>query len=305
MKHAREMKVALLGIICLGLLYFGFYFLKGVNIFSPTFGYTGIFSDLGGLTEQAPVYIKGYKVGQVDKIVYDFSCQEPFTVTVSIDKHIALTEGTTMMLVSDGLLGGKAIELRLPQEISENIISKGDTLPTGTEPSLTEMLETGLLAHVDSVVLKADSLVALLQTQLEGGHIKKTLANVDKISTDLAVSSHDIRTLTHNKLPQVMDSVENIVNNAGILMANIKDADIKGAVSKIDTTVGQVSSLLASKEGTLGMLLNDKSLYSHADSAIMSVDSLVTDLKAHPKRYVHFSLFGAKDKKDKKVKKGK
>ncbi|MBQ4508497.1 MAG: MCE family protein [Paludibacteraceae bacterium] len=302
MKHAREIKVAILGIVCLGLLYFGFYFLKGVNLFSPTYGYTGIFSDLGGLTEQAPVYIKGYKVGQVDKIAYDFSAREPFTVSVSIDKHIALTEGTTMMLVADGLLGGKAIELRLPQELSANTIHKGDTLPTGTEPSLTEMLETGLLAHVDSVILKADSLVALLQTQLEGDHIKRTLANVDKVSSDLTVSSRDIRTLTHDKLPQVVDSVENIVNNAGILMANLKDADIKGTVSKLDTTIGQVSELLASKEGTLGMLLNDKSLYTHADSAIMSVDSLVTDLKAHPKRYVHFSLFGSKDKKNKKRK---
>lgn len=302
MKHAREIKVAILGIVCLGLLYFGFYFLKGVNLFSPTYGYTGIFSDLGGLTEQAPVYIKGYKVGQVDKIAYDFSAREPFTVSVSIDKHIALTEGTTMMLVADGLLGGKAIELRLPQELSANTIHKGDTLPTGTEPSLTEMLETGLLAHVDSVILKADSLVALLQTQLEGDHIKRTLANVDKVSSDLTISSRDIRTLTHDKLPQVVDSVENIVNNAGILMANLKDADIKGTVSKLDTTIGQVSELLASKEGTLGMLLNDKSLYTHADSAIMSVDSLVTDLKAHPKRYVHFSLFGSKDKKNKKGK---
>ena len=305
MKHVREIKVAVLGIVCLGLLYFGFYFLKGVNLFSPTHTYIGIFADLGGLTEQAPVYIRGYKVGQVDRINYDFSKTTAFTVGISIDKHIQLQKGSVMTLVPDGLLGGKAIEVRLPDTDGAGIVQAGDTLPSDVEKGLMETLESELLAHVDSVVLKADSLIAMLQEQIEGNHIKKTLANVDRISTNLAVSSADIKTLTHNRLPNVVDSVEAAVNSASTLLANLKEADIKGAVSKIDTTVGQVSELLASKEGTLGLLLNDKALYNHVDSAVMSVDSLITDLKAHPKRYVHFSLFGSKDKKEKKAGKNK
>lgn len=303
MKHTREIKVAVLGIICLFLLYFGFHFLKGVNIFSPTHTYTGLFSDLGGLTEQAPVYIRGYKVGQVNHIRYDFRRDSAFTVSITIDRHIGIPSGSEMILTSDGLLGGKAIEVSIPTGEPEAFLPSGASLPTSVKKGLTETLESELLAHIDDAVLRADSLIASLQEQTGGDHIRRTLANVDRISTDLTVSSRDLKQLTHDKLPIIVDSVQNTIDYANVFLANLKEADVKGAVAKIDTTVGQVSSLLASKEGTLGMLLHDKSLYQHADSAVMSVDSLVTDLKAHPKRYVHFSLFGRKEGKKQSQKK--
>ena len=115
MKYAREIKVGVLATVCLFLLFFGFNFLKGVNIFSPTNAYHGVFCNLHGLEEQAAVYIRGHKVGQVDKLHYDFAKDSAFTVDISIRKDIALPEGTSMALVSDGLLGGMAIELQLPE----------------------------------------------------------------------------------------------------------------------------------------------------------------------------------------------
>lgn len=107
MKYSREVKVGVLAIICAGILYFGFNFLKGVNIFSPSECYYGFFERSNGLTEQAPVYILGHKVGLVESIQYDFTRTPAFIVGVSIDKGIVLPRGTQMALVADGLLGGE------------------------------------------------------------------------------------------------------------------------------------------------------------------------------------------------------
>ena len=134
MKHTREIKVALLAVVCGFLLYFGMYFLRGVNIFFPTRSYTGVFERVNGLTEQAPVYVRGYNVGQVNRIEYDFTRRKAFNVSITIDKHIALPEGAEMVLVADGLMGGKAIELIIPvTEGRESVSPSSDTLPTRIE----------------------------------------------------------------------------------------------------------------------------------------------------------------------------
>lgn len=296
--------MALLAIVCGFLLYFGMYFLRGVNIFSPTRTYTGVFERVNGLTEQAPVYVRGYNVGQVNAIDYDFTLRNAFRVSVSIDKHISLPVGSEMVLIADGLMGGKAIEIIIPvTEGREAVTLASDTLPTRIEPGLVESLQTGLLARLDSVLLRVDSVVANVEQQLEGDHIGHTLSNLDHITQDLTVSAGDIRQLTHQRLPRIADSATIVIDNANAVLANVRQADIAGIVQKADTTIGQLQQALNSKESTLGLLLHDPSVYNHLDSAVVSVDQLVTDLKENPKRYVHFSLFGAKDKKENPKKK--
>ncbi|MBP5477131.1 MAG: MCE family protein [Paludibacteraceae bacterium] len=304
MKHTREIKVALLAVVCGFLLYFGMYFLRGVNIFSPTRSYTGVFERVNGLTEQAPVYVRGYNVGQVNRIEYDFTRRKAFNVSITIDKHISLPKGAEMVLVADGLMGGKAIELIIPvTEGQESVSPASDTLPTRIEQGLVESLQTGLLAHMDSVLLRVDSVVASVEQQLEGDHIGRTLTHLDRITEDLTVSANDIRQLTHQRLPRIADSAAVAIDNANAVLANVREADIAGIAKKADTTIGQLQQTLNSKESTVGLLLHDPSIYNHLDSAVVSVNQLVTDLKENPKRYVHFSLFGGKDKKEKAEKK--
>ena len=134
-KYAREIKVGVLALVCMFLLIFGFNYLKGVNIFSSVLDYHGRYVELKGLTEQAPVYVRGYKVGQVNQIRYDFTKDSAFVVDVSINKDIALPIGTQMVLVSDGLLGGMAIELRIPTaEVGTDRYKRGDFIPTMIVP---------------------------------------------------------------------------------------------------------------------------------------------------------------------------
>ncbi len=299
MRHSRELKVGILAVIAIFLLYFGFNFLKGVNIFSSTATYHGSYAAINGLTEQSPVYVKGYKVGQVDRIDYDFRKDESFIVTFSINKDIALPHGTEIALISDGLLGGTALQLNIPTDDADGLYAKGDTLPTVVVPGLIDNLQTGLLADLSAAVQKLDTLLYTANAQLEGDHLKTTLQNVDRISADLKTTSADIKRIVANDVPVVMTDVKSAVSDIKNVTENVRDVDIAATINKVDAVADQLkqfSESVNSKDGTVGMLLNDKQLYSNINEAVQSVDSLLVDIKAHPKRYVHFSVFGKKDK---------
>ena len=299
MKYAREIKVGLLATLCLFLLFFGFNFLKGVNIFSPTNSYHGRFDNIHGLEEQAAVFIRGYKVGQVDNIDYDFSADSSFVIDISINRDIVLPQGTQMALVANGLLNGMAIELQLPEANDQPSIAHGAFLPTTYVPGLVESLQGELLAHVDEAVTDVDSLVAQLQKELEGNHIQSTLQNVDRISGDLSGVSANLKHMMRAQVPNIVNNADTAISNLNTVVADIKAADLKGTVARVDKAVDNVNELVTdvrSEEGTLGQLIYNKSLYNHIDATVISADSLLTDLKAHPKRYVHFSVFGKKDK---------
>ena len=286
MKYSRELKVGVLAIVCLGILYFGFNFLKGINIFSPTKVYVGTFDRVNGLTAQAPVYIKGYKVGLVESIQYDFKQSPAFTVAVSIDKAIELPRGTEMALVADGLLGGGAIELQLPALMNRAMpYQNGDTLPTLIVPGLIDNLQTGLLAQLDSILTEANNLLASLNNEMEQGSLHATLQNVERIT----VSSKDIRKLTHNQLPAIMDKVDTTIVGLQDIVADVQAADIQSTISTLDSTIHVLNTALQSENGTLGLLLNDTELHDNLNTtlknlntAVMNVDTIIMSIKARP-----------------------
>lgn len=290
MKYSRELKVGVLAIVCLGILYFGFNFLKGINIFSPTKVYVGTFDRVNGLTAQAPVYIKGYKVGLVESIQYDFKQSPAFTVAVSIDKAIELPRGTEMALVADGLLGGGAIELQLPALMNRAMpYQDGDTLPTLIVPGLIDNLQTGLLAQLDSILSEANNLLASLNNEMEQGSLHATLQNVERITNDLTVSSKDIRKLTHNQLPAIMDKVDTTIVGLQDIVADVQAADIQSTISTLDSTIHVLNTALQSENGTLGLLLNDTELHDNLNTtlknlntAVMNVDTIIMSIKARP-----------------------
>lgn len=293
MKYAREIKVGVLAAVCLFLLFFGLNFLKGVNIFSPTNSYHGVFYNLHGLEEQAAVYIRGHRVGQVDVIHYDFTADSAFTVDLSIRKDIALPQGTAMALISDGLLGGMAVELQFPENMNEGnlaAVEKGAYLPTVYVPGIMESLKGDLMAHIDQAILSVDSLVASLQEQVNGGHIKSSLVNVDRITSDLTTVSSDLKHVMKNQVPRIVNNADTTLANLNTIVADIKSADLASTVARVDTAVDNVNSLVTEVRKPLTPLMQ------HIDATVVSADSLLVDLKAHPKRYVHFSLFGKKDK---------
>ena len=303
MKHTREIKIGILAAVCIFLLFFGLNFLKGVNIFSPTNSYHGTFVNLHNLEEQAAVYIRGHKVGQVDNIHYDFTRDSAFTVDISINRDIVLPQGTQMALVSDGLLSGMAIELQLPEQstiTNEQLpIAKGSFIPTIYVPGLMESVQGELIAHVDAAIQSVDSLVASLQLQVQGDHLKNTLSNVDRVTSDLTGVSADLKRVVNTQVPTIVNNADKAFANLNEITSDLQKADLAATVARVDTAVDGINTFIAdvrSQEGTLGQLIYNKSLYDHIDATVVSADSLLVDLKAHPKRYVQVSVFGKKDK---------
>ena len=303
MKHTREIKIGILAAVCIFLLFFGLNFLKGVNIFSPTNSYHGTFVNLHNLEEQAAVYIRGHKVGQVDNIHYDFTRDSAFTVDISINRDIVLPQGTQMALVSDGLLSGMAIELQLPEQSTltndQLPIAKGSFIPTIYVPGLMESVQGELIAHVDAAIQSVDSLVADLQLQVQGDHLKNTLSNVDRVTSDLTGVSADLKRVVNTQVPTIVNNADKAFANLNEITSDLQKADLAATVARVDTAVDGINTFIAdvrSQEGTLGQLIYNKSLYDHIDATVVSADSLLVDLKAHPKRYVQVSVFGKKDK---------
>ena len=307
LKYAREIKVGILAVVCIFLLFFGFNYLKGVNIFSSIHSFHGVYTNIHGLELQAPVYIRGYKVGQVDNIDYDFTRDSSFTVDISIKRNINLPEGTRMALVSDGIMGGMAIELILPvTEVAskEDIayLPTGATIPTTVVPGLLDGLQESVIQPLSNTLASLDTILGQLETQLENNHIESILANADLAVADLQTSSQQLKQMMSHQVPSVVTKLDTTMSDLQQVVTDVKAANIKATVARVDTALDNINYLIAdfrSPNGTIGLLLSDKGLYNHIDSAVVSVDSLLVDLKANPKRYVHFSLFGAKEKKKK------
>lgn len=289
MKISRELKVGVLAILCAVILYFGLNFLKGINIFSSTSTYVGQYENISGLTAQAPVYIKGYQVGLVETIQYDFSKTPAFVVAVSIDKGIELPVGTKMALKADGLLGGMAIELVLPEEYSSQIYKNGDELTTAVVPSLFESLEQGVLAKLDSVLGETTTLVSSLNSSINEGSLYQTLQNVERISADLKVSSADIRNLTHQQLPSIVAKVDTTMDDFAAIASNVREINLDALVDSVNAVISGVNHVITNQEGTLGLLLHDKELYDNLnvalqdlDNAVLNIDSIMMSIKARP-----------------------
>ena len=289
MKHSREIKVGILAVVCAGILYFGFNFLKGVNIFSPTDCYYGYFERSNGLTEQAPVYILGHKVGLVESVKYDFTRTPSFVVGVNINDDITLPMGTEMALIADGLLGGSAIELILPNAQSDLVYQGGDTLKTKVVPGLMDNLQMGLLANLDSLLVETNALIANLNNEVSEGSLHATLQNVEKLTADLTVSGNDIRRLTNNQLPGIINKIDTTIAGLPTLVENNKNANIQKTVNELNETISLLNQMLQSEEGTLGLLLNDTELHDNLntalknlDNVVQNVDSVVISIKERP-----------------------
>lgn len=300
MKISRELKIGFVLIAAIFLLYFGMNFLKGLNIFSPMRTYFGQFDQLNQIETSSPVYIRGYKVGQVSEIEYDFSKPQAFTISIVISKNIHLPQGTQMAIIPDGLLGGSAIELRLGSDKSQ-FFAANDTLPTLIEGGIMDELKNGLLADLSKTINDIDTVVVNLKGQLEGNQVKEILDNVDNISKDLNVSSIKLKHIINNDVPPIVNDAKTTLADARQAMGKINDIsqkidtiDFQGIATKIDTTltnIQQISETVNSTDGTVGLLLNDKALYNKVSRTIESADTLINDIKANPKKYLKISVF--------------
>jgi phospholipid/cholesterol/gamma-HCH transport system substrate-binding protein len=298
-KITREVRVGLMTVAAIFILYFGLNFLKGVDVFSPVNYYYGVYENIDGLVPSSPVYIKGYKVGQVEEVHYDFTKQTPFVVKISVSNDIALPKGgVTVELFDDGLMGGKAIQMVYISGVKAKILHvTGDTLQTQVGHGLMAQLSGDLMPKIESIATQADSLLRSVRMLVDGASVQNSLNSIEKTTADLAVSSAALKNMMQKDIPGIIDDVNALTGDFRIISGNLRKIDFASAFNNVDLTIkdlNHITGQIKNSEGSLGLLVNDKSLYLNLVNTANSADKLLIDLQKSPKRYVHFSLFGSR-----------
>ena len=286
--------------ICgLVIMFIGMNFLKGLNLFSSTSTYFISFDDISGLSSSAPIYADGYKVGAVSDIQYDYDKSGNIIIKAEIDKQLRIPQGSSAEIVSD-MLGNVKVNLLLANNPRERVaiwVIINGNFNNGAMGQLQDMVPT-----VMAILPKLDSIAASLNMLLADPALANSLHNVETVTGNLTVTTTQLNTLLTNlnhDVPGMMKKAGNVLDNTTTLTANLSKVDVAGTMAKVDATLQNVEEFTAQlndREGSLGLLMHDPALYNNMNSTLRSADSLLIDLKAHPKRYVHFSLFGRKDK---------
>ena len=295
----KEVLIALVAILGLVILFFGMKFLKGLSMFSEGNSYVVLFDDVTGLSASSPVYVNGVKVGTVESIDCNYAQPDHIIASVGLDEQLVLPQGTSAEIASD-LLGNVRLELKLGDPLGGKM-AVGDTIVGQTASGLMAKA-AGMVPQIEQMLPKLDSILASVNTLLADPTIAQSLHNVENITAGLTTTTQQLHLLTQSlnrQLPGIMSKADGVMANADTLTHSLTTLDIASTMAKVDQTMHNVEQLTArlnSNEGTLGLLMRDPGLYNNLNATMMHADSLMIDLKSHPKRYVHFSVFGKKDK---------
>ena len=299
MKLTKEIKIALVAIVGILVMYFGINFLKGMNLFSTNNTYFITFDDIQGLGASTPIYADGYKVGTVDGLEYDYKENGPIKVKVDINKDLRIPQGSKAEIVKD-LMGNLQVNLLLANNPRERV-EPGGIIPGAVNGGMMDKA-ANLVPVVEKMLPKLDSILTSVNALLADPALAASLHNVETITSNLTISTRELNTLMaglNNQVPGMVRKANGVLDNTNRLTANLASLDVQGTLNKVNQTLEsahQFTEKLNSNQGSLGLLMNDTKLYDNLTSTMGHADSLVIDLKAHPKRYVHFSVFGRKDK---------
>ena len=299
MKLTKEIKIALVAIVGILVMYFGINFLKGMNLFSTNNAYYMTFDDIQGLGASTPIYADGYKVGTVDGLEYDYKENGPIKVKVDINKDLRIPQGSKAEIVKD-LMGNLQVNLLLANNPRERV-EPGGIIPGAVNGGMMDKAAS-LVPVVEKMLPKLDSILTSVNALLADPALAASLHNVETITSNLTVSTRELNTLMaglNKQVPGMVRKANGVLDNTNRLTANLASLDVQGTLNRVNQTLEsahQFTEKLNSNQGSLGLLMNDTKLYDNLTSTMGHADSLVIDLKAHPKRYVHFSVFGRKDK---------
>jgi phospholipid/cholesterol/gamma-HCH transport system substrate-binding protein len=300
------MKVALLGIVAIVILYFGFMFLKGSDIFSDTRSYYVLYDDVDGLTLSNPVLVNGVQVGSVQDMELLTQEGNQIRVEVSVMKDLQIGDSTIAALANSDLLGSKSIVLYLGN--STKMYNGGEKLIPYKASSISDMITTKTVPIIDKVDTTLARVNRLLESEAKG-NIQDILANTKattaSINELIRANQQNINEITANinALTASLRQTERNINRLTLNMADftdtLKQLEIHQLVNNANSAVAEldaVATKLNSNQGSIGKLMNDETLYENLNNSTAALNALLRDVQAYPKRYVQFSLLGRKDK---------
>lgn len=302
---SNETLVGALAAVAITLLLLGFNFLKGEEVFSTTTDYNVSYEDAMGLQNSSAVLYKGIKVGTVRKVQLRED-KAGVIVQFYVNDKVKLTKGSSAKLVTTDLFNTRAIEISLAE--GTEYLAKNDTLYGEIDPGLIDKLSvelSPLLNDIKLILINVDSITAAI----DHNSLRNTLHNIEGTTASLDAMLNNKNSDFNRILNNVASISKNLKDNNELLsaaMANVHAITDSLAKADLTNTIAQARNALAEtavllqkindSEGSMGLLVNDKVLYNNLAQTSENLDKLLVDMKANPKRYVHFSVFGKKEK---------
>ena len=292
---SKEIVIGFITLISLGLLYFGLNYLKGANIFKPANLYYVRMPDVSDLQNSSPVYVDGFKVGIVRDISYDFQTKKYIIVQISLDKKMKI-ETDSHVEIKSGLTSGAYLNLVLNKYVS-TYYQVGDTIGGVFEKGLMDRFSDNLLPQFEAMLPRLDSILQGIQLLVSNPALTQSIEKLPVIAANLELSTRQLNVLLSDSIPPIASNIKRISSDFTEVSAQLRQMDLKTTLSHVDSTfqnLEQLTMQLKSKDNSLGLLLNDRSLYDHLDTTIVNASNLFLDVKTNPKRYINISVFGKK-----------
>ena len=319
MKISNETKVGALTAIAITMLILGFNFLKGKTLFKTGNYLHAKYTDSKGIMVSNPVFVNGFQVGSVDDIENLDESLSTIVVTIKLKSNYNIPVNSVAS-IKDNPLGPASISIALGD--AKQYLNVGDTLATASQDGLMGSLMNKLGPVGDQIKLTVQSLDSVLKNintifdPNTKNNLQQTIANINKTTASLVVSSASLQAMLNQQTGAVTQSMNNVasftknlsdnnekvtrmIGNVEKTTDNLAKADIAGSVENLKATIAGLNAVVAklnSQDGSLGKLMNDKTLYNNLTNTVRSANILLDDLRVHPKRYVNVSVFGRKDK---------
>ena len=290
----QTVKIGFFTLLAIGILYLGITYLKGLSISARSKTYYVAMNDVTGINVATRVFVNGYKVGSVRKMDYDYRNNGETILTLTLDPDIKLPEGTQVQ-VAQTLFSGALVNLILPEVETGVYLNAKDTIPMSTRASAKslEQLQNEFVPRLSTTLSRMDSVLLQANAILSNPNIEPTLADVRQSARHINASSAQLQQSLHS-LPTIMARIDDTSTDVASFASRLDSLQLQETVANLESTSRELKSFtqrLNQSDGTVGRLLNEDGLYNRIDSVTTSLDALIQDIKAHPKKYVKLSLF--------------
>lgn len=309
MAKGKEFKVGLFVLLMTAALYIGFNYLRGLDVFSPLNTYYAVYKNVSGLNKGDRVILNGLEVGSVVERQFINQQYDEIMVTLAIDKSLVLTDSTMAKLAKPDFLGALEVQL-IMREGGNRILQKGDTLISAVDRGITELLTEEGLSAANSLSALVNKINDVLDPFVDKADtISLAIDNFKYFTDELVLVTQDARSsleqiklkldYTADSLVAAMGGIKPLLEEYEKLGVKLNAVDVESRLQTLDSVLLSTQTFvdrLNSNDGTFGKLMSNDSLYDNITQTMADLDSLFIDLRYNPKRYIHFSVFGRKNR---------